>query len=194
MAERVIKSAGGMQRQKPFWYGVPQYRQTYTASITACINAKPCLILDLADEAYLSAGGWLFITGLLKSSLIKLSEIAPCRCFVEGKDRLSHAANDCTEQVFSSSSAMVAKFNIGDEVVHQCLLKSDAVHTVSSIQRVNPKGLSYLIECPDGKQCQVSELHIRKAMQQESITGQRISSLDDALTVTAAKRPMCVQW
>lgn len=184
MAERVIKSAGGMQKAKAILDGVPDSTANVYSIHHGLYLRKTMSHFGLAYEAYLSAGGWLFITGLSKSSLIKLSELRRAVALVEGKDKLSHAANDCIEQVFSSSSAMVAKFNIGDEVVHQCLLKSDAVHTVSSIRKSKSKGIGYLIECPDGKQCQVSELHIRKAMQQESITGQRISSLDDALTVT----------
>ena len=147
MAERVIKSAGGMQKAKAILDGVPDSTANIYSIHHGLYLRKTMSHFGLAYEAYLSAGGWLFITGLSKSSLIKLSELRRAVALVEGKDRLSHAANDCIEQVFSSSSAMVAKFNIGDEVVHQCLLKSDAVHTVSSIRKSKSKGIGYLIEC-----------------------------------------------
>ena len=107
-AERLIKSVGGVQRAKRILNNTPDNTATFYSYKHGLYLRKMMSPFGLVLEAYLRAGGWLIITNLNESALIKLSELRRAVVLNEQNCRLNIADNDCTEEVFGKSAAVVS--------------------------------------------------------------------------------------
>lgn len=181
-AERLIKSVGGVQRAKRILSNTPDNTATFYSYKHGLYLRKMMSPFGLVLEAYLRAGGWLIITNLNESALIKLSELRRAVVLNEQNCRLSIAANDCTEEVFGKSAAVVSKFGIGDSVVFACLSRSPITHRVNGVLKSADGNVQYLVGLTTDGQMTVAESELRKATRQERLTMRRVSSLDEAMT------------
>ena len=187
-AERIIKSAGGIRRDKNILDHSPDSTAIYFNNTHSLYMRKAMTSLGFVTEVYMgSTAGWVILANVPKSPPLKLSELRHAVALVENGGKLFSAANDCIEEVFPKTISLVARFDIGEHVVFSCLLKSESVHVVTGVRKSASKGISYVIESPEGKKFTVHDADIRKAMHQEIITKNRINSLDDALTLDEVK-------
>lgn len=177
-AERIIKSAGGLNKAKTILDNLPDQSAFYFQSRLGMYARTSMSAVGLVTEVYILPNGWVLWAN--PNNLIKLSDLRRAVVMFEQKDSLFSAAND--DPVAPISVQVMPRLSIGHRAVYINLLKSDDVLTVKEIRKSSTKGVSYILAAPNGKEMHVQESCIRGAMAQERLIGKRVNHIDEALT------------
>jgi len=176
--ERLIQAVGGPKKAEIILANVPKSAFFYQPKLG--LYARKSVVSTGLLTSVLLGGRWVFWGN--PEELIKLSDLRQALAVFQKANVLDIASNDEPETFIPFQVS--PQFGIHDHVVYLDLLKIEDVLLVNEIHKHPENGTSYVVKNKYGKRLKVNESDIRKAMIQEELTGKRVNSIEEALTVT----------
>jgi hypothetical protein len=176
--ERLIQAVGGPKKAEIILANVPKSAFFYQPKLG--LYARKSVVSTGLLTSVLLGGRWVFWGN--PEELIKLSDLRQALAVFQKANVLDIASNDEPETFIPFQVSL--QFGIHDHVVYLDLLKIEDVLLVSEIHKHPENGTSYVVKNKYGRRLKVNESDIRKAMIQEELTGKRVNSIEEALTVT----------